>query len=160
MERISPMDDYEPYVNTTTRSNYGCLQLLIGPAIFAVFVFVVVWVYQFRMENRLREPDQFVISYFDTLNRRAYADAWDYLSGDYRVNKHPTGFKTYSESWRPFTTIEVLRVTALEETELTANVDVFLALTKLDGSVVNQSSLYRLTRPTVSEPWKITDSSP
>jgi len=37
---------------------------------------------------------------------------------------------------------------------------VVLALTKSDRTVVNQSVIYRLTRPTGADPWTISDSSP
>ena len=70
------------------------------------------------------------------------------------------GYNPYAQYWWSFNKVEILKLEVLEATDTTASVDVVLALTKPDSTVINQSVVYRLTRPTGDDPWTIADSSP
>jgi hypothetical protein len=159
VELINYNDVQDEYVSTSTSSDgVGCL---VGIIIVLVFLAIGWFVFSdMQKQQELRDSEAFVRGYFRLLDKRNHQSAWERLSGDYRVNKHSTGYTPYVQYWQSFKTVEVLKLEILEETDTTASIEVFLTLTKYDNTVVNQPVVYRLTRPTGAEPWISADSSP
>ena len=159
VELINYNDVQDEYVSTSTSSDgVGCL---VGVIIVLVFLAIGWFVFSdMQKQQELRDSEAFVRGYFRLLDKRNHQSAWERLSGDFRVNKYSTGYTPYAQFWWSFSKVEILKLDVLEETDMTASVEVVLALTKSDRTVVNQSVIYRLTRPTGADPWTISDSSP
>jgi hypothetical protein len=155
-------DPYEEYPDTSTSS--GDLSEIYAGVIFVVITILVAgcwFLYSSTQRQReLRDAEAFATGYFNLLDNYDCQDAWERLSGDYRVNKHSTGLTPYCEYWNSFRKVEILKLEVLDETDTTASVEVVLALTNSDNTVVNQSIVYTLTRLAGTDPWIIAGSSP
>lgn len=155
-------DPHEEYSGTST--NGGDFSDVYLGVIVVVIVLLVAgcwYLYSNTQKQReLRDSEAFVTSYFSLLDKNNCQNAWERLSGDYRVNKHPTGYTPYCQYWISFSKVEPLKVEVITETDTAASVEVVLALTKPDNTVVNQAIVYTLTRPAGTDPWIIADSSP
>lgn len=111
-------------------------------------------------QQKQKEPDQFVTTYINHLDNSHFQSAWEKLSGDYRINKYPTGYTPYSQYYSSFKNVEILKLEVLEETDVNASVRVVLVLTNFDNNFINQDIVFRLARQSVDDNWLISDSSP
>ncbi|HIE54811.1 MAG TPA: hypothetical protein EYP90_06480 [Chromatiaceae bacterium] len=146
--------DESQYVQADNRNT------ILWIILIAIIVTGAYFFFSWNDKQKEKDPNVFITNYFSSLDNLYFSSAWEKLSGDYRIKKHPTGYTPYAEYYRSFKKIEILKAEVLEETDTTATVRVFLALTKLDGGVVNQDIIFKLSRPTKDDLWLITDSSP
>lgn len=128
--------------------------------LIAVVAIGAFFLFSWNSDRKLKEPSVFLTSYIDLLDRKYTSNAWEKLSGDYRINKHPTGFTPFSEYYFSFKKIEILKIEVLDETSTTSSVRVVLALTSQDNSIMNEDIIYMLSRPTIDDAWLIQDSNP
>lgn len=161
VELINYNDVQDAHDSTSTSGiGAGCFITMIFVVVLVVLAPFAIEYLNDQKQKELRDSEAFVTGYFSLLDKKNYQSAWERLSGDYRVNKHTTGYTPYAQYWGSFQKVEILKLAILEETDTTASVEVFLTLTKFDNTVINQSIVYRLTRPTGADPWIIADSSP
>lgn len=159
VEPITYNDDQDTYVSSPTSGGHiGCW---VGGVIFVIVLALFWYGYSDAQKQlELRDSEAFVIGYFSLLDNINCRDAWERLSGDYRVNKHSTGLTPYCQYWNSFRKVEILKLEVLDETDTTASVEVVLALTNFDNTVANQRITYSLTRLAGTDPWIIADSNP
>lgn len=154
----SEVFDESQYVQADTKSDNRNTILWI--ILIAIIVTGAYFFFSWNSKQKAKDPDVFITNYFSLLDSRYSSRAWEKLSGDYRIKKHPTGYTPYAEYYNSFKKIEILKTEVLEETDTTATVRVFLALTKFDDGVINQDIIFKLSRSTKDDPWLIADSSP
>lgn len=149
-------NEQSTYVNTENSKNNTVIWV-------GLFIIVIVALFVWNSQNsqqKQKEPEHFVTAYINELDSKSFSRSWEKLSGDYRISNHPTGFTPYIQYYQSFKNIEILKLEVLEETDTTASVRVFLALTNLDNTVINQDILFKLARSSVDDTWLIKESSP
>ncbi len=106
-------------------------------------------------------PEEFIRLYYEEINNRNYQLTWSMLSDNFKQRKHcckPDGSfdnGPYIDWWNSIRQVETLSVTTQEWNDNSAVVEITLRYYKMDGDVVDSTSVFHLIAIPFDFGWQI-----
>jgi hypothetical protein len=109
--------------------------------------------FQIQQRELVKQPEQFIINYYDLINKREYCETWQMLTLGFQNRNVWDGFDGYKEFWNGVARVEIQSVEVTGHDGKDIIVSVTAKYTASQGTESIDTRSFRLTPDPTGESW-------